>query len=106
MYEWYWGRQSFWTQAYNHLKWARNKVAKRYDIDRNPHTYQVGDTVVYRMRLASSKANNISAKFLLRWSKLFIIAKIVSLNVVLLANPETGVIVRRAHVSQLKAFVS
>jgi len=32
-------------------------------------------------------------------------AKIVRPNVVLLANPETGVIVRRAHVSQLKTFV-
>jgi len=100
------GRQSFWTQAYNNLKWARNKVVKRYDIDRKPHTYQVDDTVVYRIRLARSKANNISAKFLLRWSKPFITAKIVRLSVVLLANPETGVIVRWAHVSQLKAFVS
>lgn len=88
------------------MKQARNKVAKRYDVDRNPHEYQVGDTVVCRIRLASSKANNISAKFLLRWSKPVTIAKIVRLNVVLLVNPETGVIVRGAHVSQLKAFVN
>jgi len=59
--------------------------------------------VVYRMNLASSKAQKISAKLLLRWSKPIVIAKIVRPNV--LANPETGVIVRRAHVSQLKAFV-
>ena len=55
------------------------------------------------MNLASSKAQKISAKLLLRWSKPIVIAKIVRPNV--LANPETGVIVRRAHVSQLKAFV-
>lgn len=60
---------------------------------------------MYRMRLASSEANNISVKFLLRWSKPAVIAKIVRLNVVLLANPKMGVIVRRAHVTQLKAYL-
>ena len=97
--------QSFWTQTYKNLMQARKKVARRYDVNRKPHQFQVGDTVVYRMNLASSKAQNISAKLLLRWSKPMVIAKIVRPNVVLLANPETGVIGRRAHVSQLKAFV-
>jgi len=84
---------------------ARKKVARRYDVNRKPHQFQIGDTVVYRLNLASSKAQNISAKLLLRWSKPIVIAKIVRPNVILLANPETGVIVRRAHVSQLKVFV-
>jgi len=72
--------QSFWTQAYSNLKRARSKVGTRHDVDRKPHEYQVGDTVVYRMRLASSEANNISAKFLLRWLKSVVIAKIVRSN--------------------------
>jgi len=84
---------------------ARIKVALRYDVNRKPHQFQVDDTVVYRMNLASSKVQNISAKLLLRWSKSMVIVYIVRPNVVLLANPETGVIGRRAHVSQLKAFV-
>jgi hypothetical protein len=42
------------------------------------------------------------AKLLLRWSKPVVIAKILGPNVVLLANPEMGVIVRSAHVSQLR----
>jgi hypothetical protein len=42
---------------------------------------------------------------MLRWSELVIIAKMVNDNNVLLANPDTGVIIRRAHVSQLKAYV-
>jgi hypothetical protein len=29
--------KSFWTQAYNNLKRARKKVAKRYDVDHKPH---------------------------------------------------------------------
>jgi hypothetical protein len=97
--------QSFWKQTCKNLMQARKKVAQRYDVNRKPHQFQVGDTVVYRTNLASSKSQNISAKLLLRWSKPTVIAKIVRPNVVLLANPEMGVIVRRAHVSQLKAFV-
>jgi hypothetical protein len=62
-------------------------------------------TVVFRLKVARSKTQHISAKLLMRWSKPVVIAKIVGLNTVLLANPDTGVIVRRAHVSQLTPFV-
>jgi len=55
--------------------------------------------------MSSSTANNISAKFLLKWSKPAIIAKIVQPNMGLLVNPETGGIIREAHVSQLQPFV-
>jgi hypothetical protein len=97
--------QSFWTQAYANLKQARDKVARRFNAGREPHSFRVGDAVVYGMNLVSSKAQGVSAKLLLRWSKPVVVAKIVRPNVVLLANPETGVIVRRAHVSQLKPYV-
>jgi len=68
-----------------------------------PHQYKVRDTVLYRLNLVSSKAQKVSAKLLLKWSRPMTIAKIVRPNV-LWANPETGVIVRRAHVSQIKVF--
>ena len=42
---------------------------------------------------------------MLRWSKPMVISKIVRPNVVQCAKPYTGVIVRRAHVSQLKKYV-
>ena len=84
---------------------ARSKVARRYDADRKPHQYRVGDTVVYRLHVVSSKAQNISAKLAMRWSRPVVITKVVGPNSVLLANPDTGVVVRRAHVSQLKPFV-
>jgi hypothetical protein len=71
-----------------------------------PHKYQVGDTVVYRLNVVSNKAAQVSIKFLLKWSKPVVIAKIVRPNVVLLANPDTGVIIRKAHVSQLKSYVA
>ena len=97
--------QSFWTQAYENLKRPRSKFALSYDANRKPHQYSVGDTVVYRLYVVSSKAQNISAKLAMRWSRPVLIAKVVGPNSVLLANPDTGVVVRRAHVSQLKPFV-
>jgi hypothetical protein len=97
--------QAFWTQALRNLKLACRRVARRYNRDRKPHQYQVGDTVMYRLNLVSSKGRNISAKLPLRWSRPVVVARIVRPNVVLLADPDTGVVVRRAHVSQLKPYV-
>ena len=39
------------------------KVARRYDVSRLPSPYQVGDMVVHRLRLHSSKSDQRSAKF-------------------------------------------
>jgi hypothetical protein len=96
--------RAFWVQSYRNLKSANKKVARRYDLKQKPHQYRVGDMVLYRLNLRSSKAQNISAKLLLRWSTPMVIAKFVRPNVVLLVNPDTGVITRRAHVTQLKAY--
>jgi hypothetical protein len=95
----------FWTRAYENLKLARSKVARMYDAKRKPHQYRVGETVVFRLNIASSKAQKLYAKMVMRWSKPVVISKFVGPNTVLLENPETGVVVRRAHVSQLKAYV-
>jgi hypothetical protein len=98
--------QSFWAQAYENLMQAKRKVAQRYNANCTPHQYPAGDTVVYRLNLVSSKALNVSAKLLLKWSKHVVIARFVRPNVALLANPDTGVIVSRAHVCQLKPYFS
>jgi len=54
-----------------------------FNVHRKPYKYKVDNTVLYRMRLVRSKANNISTKFLLRWSKPVVMGKIVRPNVVL-----------------------
>ena len=94
--------QSRWSQAFRHLLTAKNRVAERYNVGRSPDPYRPGDLVRYRLNLSSSKARDISAKMLLRWSKPVRIARKAGPNVVMLADPDTGVIVRRAHVSQLR----
>ena len=96
--------QVHWSKAYANLRQAKSRVATRYNANRRAHVYKVGDTVLYRQNVLSSKARNISAKLSMKWSQPVVIAKILRPNVVLLANPGTGVIVRRAHVSQLKPY--
>ena len=98
--------QSFWVQVYDNLRIACNKVADRYNLGRRPHRFKVGDTVMYKIKyLVSSKAQNISQKLLLRWSEPLVVVKINNDVNVTLVNPETGVHVQRAHVSQLKPYV-
>ena len=94
--------QSFWMQAYRNLQLACKRVARRHNLNRKPHRYRVGDIVWYRLKLSSSKAQKISAKLQLRWSEPVVIVKTVRPNVVLLGNPKTGVIIRRAHITQLE----
>ena len=60
--------------------------------------------MVHRVKALSSKGKGISAKLELRCSKPMVIAKFLKPNVVQLANAETGVVVRKAHVCQLKKY--
>jgi len=97
--------QSFWTRAYRNLKIACEKVTRRYNEGRKEHRFKIGNTVVFKRQFVSSKAQNITGKMLLRWSEPVVIARVINDNNVLLANPDTGVIVRKAHVSRLKTYV-
>ena len=94
--------RSFWSSAYEKLKQANKRVARRYNQGRIANKFRVGDVVRYRLHPISSKVRGVSAKLMLRWSEPCIILEEVRPNVVLLGRPDTGIVVRRAHVSQLK----
>jgi hypothetical protein len=94
--------RSFWLAAYDRLKQANRKVARRYNQGRVANYFRVGDMVRYRLNLISSKAREVSAKLMLKWSEPCVILKDVRPNVVLLGHPDTNAVIRRAHVSQLK----
>jgi hypothetical protein len=81
-------------------------VARRYNEKRTPHSFNVGDQVLYRKNVVGSKALNVSGKMQLQWSTPCVITRIVNKNNVLLANPDTGVVLCKAHISQLKAYTS
>jgi hypothetical protein len=62
----------------------------------------VGDLVLVRIHPQRSRPHQRSAKLDFRWSVPLVIAKFVSPVTAVLANPDTGVIVRKAHESQPK----
>ena len=94
--------QSFWSRAYENLKRASRRVASYYNRGRAPHNFKVGALVRYRLTPVSSKALGVSAKMAMKWSRPLVVDSETRPNVVLLADPDTGAIVRRAHVTQLK----
>jgi hypothetical protein len=96
--------EKFWEEALGHLKKARDKVARRYNAGRQQAEFAVHDLVMVRLHPISSKSQRRSAKLDCMWSVPFKIAKLTSPVTVCLANPDTGVIVRKAHVSQLKRY--
>jgi hypothetical protein len=91
-----------WETALVNLKRARDRTAARYNSSRSPHSFSVGDCVSYRLHPLSSAANKVSAKLLPRGSCPLITARFLTPVTVQLANPETGVIIRKAHVDSLK----
>jgi len=96
--------KGFWTDAIRNLRKARDQVARRYNAVRRVTPFKVGDVVVHRVKILSSKGKGVSAKLELRWSKPMVIAKFLKSNVVQLANAETCVVVRKAHECQLKKY--
>jgi hypothetical protein len=96
--------EKFWEEALGNLRKASDRVAQRYDTGRRQVELSVNDTVMVRLHPVSSKSERRSAKLDYRWSVPLKIAKFTSPVTVSLANHNTGVIVRKAHVSQLKRY--
>lgn len=96
--------REFWESAVANLQKARAVVAARYNRGRRQTDFVVGDLVLLRLHPQSSRLRQRSAKLDLKWSEPLLVAKVVTPVTVWLANPDTGVIIRRAHVSQLKRY--
>jgi len=92
-------RKNFWAEAIRNLRKARDQVACRYNAVRKTTPFKVGDVVVYRVKVLSSKGKGVPAKLELKWSKPIVIAKFFKPNVVLLATADTGVGVKKAQAS-------
>jgi transposase InsO family protein len=50
------------TRTCEYLKAATRRVARRFNERRSPHQFNVGDTVMFKRNLLSSKPQNITAK--------------------------------------------
>jgi hypothetical protein len=96
----------FWERALANLKRARDRVARRYNAARSEVVLKEGDLVLVKLHPLSSKPLQQSAKIASKWAGPFVIVKFLTKVTAQLANPDTGVIVRKAHVSQLKRYFS
>jgi hypothetical protein len=96
--------QKYWEEALGNLKRARDKVAQRYNSSRKQDDFKIGELVLVRLHPVSSKVQQRSAKLDNKWSIPLVIARFLSAVTVQLANPDTGVVVRKAHVSQIKRY--
>jgi hypothetical protein len=96
--------KEFWDRALENLKRARDRVAKRYDATRREAAFRPGDLVLVKCHPQSSKILKQSAKIAIKWSGPYVVAKFLTKVTVQLANPDTGVLLRKAHVSQLKRY--
>jgi hypothetical protein len=96
------GIEEFYKTALSNLRKTCDRVARRYNAGRRQAEFRVGDLVLVQLHLLSSRSQQRSAKLDYRWSVPLNIARFVSPVSVSLANPDTGVIIKKAHVSQLK----
>jgi hypothetical protein len=79
--------------------------SERYNVGRRQAELRVGDLVLVRLHPQSSRSHQRSAKIDYKWSLPLVASKYVSPVTVLLANPDTGVLVRKAYISQLKMYI-
>jgi len=97
-------RTKFWTEAIRNLNTAKNRVAKRFNVGRKEAQYKVGDTVVCQMKTLSSKGKGVSQKLEQKCSEPMVIVKFLKQSVAQLAVAESGVLARKAHVSQIMKY--
>jgi hypothetical protein len=98
--------EEYWEMLLNNLRKARAKVASRYDAGRRRAEFRVGELVQVRLHPLSSKSQQRSAKLDFRRTVSLKIVRFLSPVTVELANPDTGVVIRKARVSQVKRHFS
>jgi hypothetical protein len=77
-------------------------MATRYNKDRNPQSFQVGDMVYCKNHPISDAGKHISAKLLQRWKGPFKVETFLTPVTVRLVYLAMGKYVTRAHASHLK----
>jgi transposase InsO family protein len=92
-----------WTAVKQHLLKSHAAMALRYNRNRVPQPFKVGDLVYYRNHPISHAGRQITAKLLHRWKGHFRIDCFLTPVTAKLVEPATGKFVTTAHVSLLKA---
>jgi hypothetical protein len=94
-----------WTQVRQSLYKSRANLEHRYNRNRVPQPFKVGDLVYYKNHPISHAGRHIAAKLMPRYKGPFKIYRFLTPVTVRLVMPTTGQFVTRAHVSLLKGGV-
>jgi hypothetical protein len=82
---------------------SQASMALRYNCDRVPQPFKVGDLVYYRNHSISHAGHHFTAKFLHRWESPFRVGSFLTPVTARLVDPATGKFVTMTHVSLLKS---
>lgn len=93
-----------WQRAKRNLLTSHQKRKRVYDATRKEHGFKTGDLVFAKLYPQSNKVNKIMAKLSPRFEGPLQIMRFTSPVSVLLSDPVSGQIKRRAHVTQLKRY--
>lgn len=86
------------------LKIARRKARDRYNQNRVPATYRVGDKVLYRRYIPSNKVKKVAHKLTPLWKGPYTVIEVinpVNIRIQLDTNPNE---IRIVHVAQVKVY--
>ena len=92
--------QELFKLALHNLKLAKTKVAQRYNVNRYPNTFKIGDRVRYKLYPQSSMIKKQSAKLMLKWSEPYFVKRFLTPVTVELENSEGSL--RKSHLSEIK----
>lgn len=93
-----------WAQAFENMNRAKIEREQRFNQGRKQNPFKVGEWVTYRLNRQSKKVDKITAKLLPLYSEPCVIQAFTSPVSVILIDPKTGQVVRRAHITQLKRY--
>lgn len=93
---------TIWENSRQNLLRPWERVGRRYNNGKIPNPFQMGDLVYCRSHPQSSAIAKIAAKLLYRWSGSHQIDCFLYPVFVRLVHPDSGILFRKAHVSNLK----
>jgi hypothetical protein len=87
-----------WTAVKQNMFKIQVNMADRYNRNRVPQPFKVGDLVYYRNHPLSHAGRQMTAKLLYRWKGPLQVASFLTTVTARLVDPTTGNFVTRAHI--------
>jgi len=91
-----------WAMMKQNLANSRNNIERRYNRNRQPNPFTVGDLVCYKNHPICHAGKRVAAKLMLRYKGPLKIDSFLTPVTVRLVHPVSGIFITRAHLSLIK----